>query len=51
MKERILRANDGAVDAKGRYWCGTMNDPEEKEPTNEGMLNRQLLFGTVDSCV
>jgi len=49
VKERILRANDGSVDAKGRYWCGTMNDPLEKEPTNEGMLNKLLRCGTVNT--
>lgn len=22
-----MRANDGAVDRQGRFWCGAMNDP------------------------
>lgn len=35
-----MRCNDGAVDAAGRYWVGTMNDPKVKEPTNEGVLFR-----------
>jgi sugar lactone lactonase YvrE len=28
-KDRRMRANDGAVDSKGRYWVGFMNDPLE----------------------
>lgn len=35
-----MRCNDGAVDAAGRYWVGTMNDPKVQEPTNEGVLFR-----------
>ncbi|KAF2717313.1 hypothetical protein K431DRAFT_255643 [Polychaeton citri CBS 116435] len=26
-KEERMRSNDGAVDSKGRFWVGTMNDP------------------------
>ncbi|KAL8918241.1 MAG: hypothetical protein Q9208_007469 [Pyrenodesmia sp. 3 TL-2023] len=39
-KAERMRCNDGAVDAAGRYWVGTMNDPKVKEPTNEGVLFR-----------
>ena len=35
-----MRCNDGAVDSRGRYWIGTMNDPKVKEPTDEGVLFR-----------
>jgi sugar lactone lactonase YvrE len=31
-----MRANDGAVDSKGRFWVGYMNDPLFKEPVDEG---------------
>ena len=32
--------NDGAVDSRGRYWAGTMNDPKVQDPSNEGVLFR-----------
>ena len=35
-----MRSNDGAVDSAGRFWLGTMNDPEEAEITNEAVLFR-----------
>ena len=36
-----MRANDGAVDAKGRFWLGIMNDPAvQSSLTNEGVLFR-----------
>ncbi|KAI4198771.1 MAG: hypothetical protein LQ346_002699 [Caloplaca aetnensis] len=35
-----MRCNDGAVDAAGRYWVGTMNDPKVQQPTDEGVLFR-----------
>lgn len=35
-----MRCNDGAVDAAGRYWVGTMNDPKVQSPTDEGVLFR-----------
>lgn len=35
-KERRYRGNDGAVDARGRYWMGTMRDPLVNEPTEDG---------------
>ena len=36
-KEHRNRSNDGAVDIKGRYWVGTMNDPTVvEEPGPEG---------------
>jgi sugar lactone lactonase YvrE len=31
-KERVMRANDGGVDARGRYWIGVMNDPLIEPP-------------------
>jgi sugar lactone lactonase YvrE len=31
-KERVMRANDGGVDARGRYWIGVMNDPLIEAP-------------------
>lgn len=35
--ERRMRSNDGAVDAQGRFWVGTMNDPTVvDEPIAEG---------------
>jgi len=36
-KEQRMRGNDGAVDAAGRYYVGTMNDPLVTEPSEEGM--------------
>ncbi|KAK4972534.1 rRNA-processing protein cgr1 [Elasticomyces elasticus] len=39
-KEDNLRSNDGAVDIKGRYWVGTMNDPPVKSPSDEGVVFR-----------
>lgn len=35
-----MRFNDGFVDAEGRFFAGTMNDPKVQEPTNEGVLFR-----------
>ena len=31
-KERVMRANDGGIDARGRYWIGVMNDPLIEPP-------------------
>lgn len=31
-----MRGNDGAVDSRGRFWVGFMNDPMVKEPVDEG---------------
>jgi sugar lactone lactonase YvrE len=31
-KERVMRANDGGIDARGRYWIGVMNDPLIEAP-------------------
>ncbi|OQO08662.1 hypothetical protein B0A48_06532 [Cryoendolithus antarcticus] len=39
-KEGRMRANDGAIDKKGRYWVGTMNDPTLVDITDEGVLFR-----------
>lgn len=47
-KEKRLRSNDGAVDAKGRYWITTMNDSEEgAEVTDEGVIFRLDHDGTL----
>jgi len=47
-KELTMRANDGGVDGRGRYWLGTMNDPPVKQPGPVGALYfacvRQLLL-------
>ena len=37
-KERAFRGNDGAVDARGRYWSTIMRDPLVNEPTNDGVF-------------
>lgn len=34
------RFNDGAIDARGRFWANTMCDPPEKSPKPEGSLYR-----------
>lgn len=39
-KEERMRANDGAVDSKGRFWMGTMNDFHVGECNPEGVLFR-----------
>lgn len=36
-KSDRMRSNDGAVDPKGRFWIGTMNDFWTGEPEAEGM--------------
>ena len=38
-RQQRMRSNDGAVDAKGRYWVGSMNDPPvtENKITDEGV--------------
>ncbi len=35
-----MRFNDGVVDAEGRFFAGSMNDPRVKEPSAEGVLFR-----------
>lgn len=35
-----MRGNDGAVDSRGRFWVGFMNDPMVKEPVDEGAVFR-----------
>ena len=40
------RFNDGAVDCKGRFWAGTMNEEEEKQKP-EGVLYRLDPDGAV----
>ncbi|OCK86056.1 SGL-domain-containing protein [Lepidopterella palustris CBS 459.81] len=39
-KESRMRANDGAVDSRGRFWVGFMTDPMVKDPVDEGILFR-----------
>ncbi|EOD52874.1 Calcium homeostasis protein [Neofusicoccum parvum] len=39
-KEKLFRGNDGAVDSKGRFFVGVMNDPLVKSPEPEGTLFR-----------
>lgn len=39
-KEERMRANDGAVDSRGRFWVGTMNDFHMGKPQPEGVLFR-----------
>ncbi|TVY71192.1 putative sugar lactone lactonase [Lachnellula suecica] len=39
-KDERLRSNDGAVDPKGRFWIGTMNDFWVGDPQAEGTLFR-----------
>ncbi|PNS21842.1 hypothetical protein CAC42_440 [Sphaceloma murrayae] len=39
-KVRRFRGNDGAVDARGRYFVGVMNDPLEGDIKEEGVLFR-----------
>lgn len=39
-KDKTMRANDGAVDSKGRLWVRYMNDPLVKEPVDEGILSQ-----------
>jgi len=38
-KDHRMRGNDGAVDKKGRYFVGTMNDPLVTEISKEGELS------------
>lgn len=35
-----MRSNDGAVDSRGRFWVGAMNDFNVGEPTGEGAMFR-----------
>ncbi|GES62427.1 calcium homeostasis protein Regucalcin [Aspergillus terreus] len=39
-KPHRMRFNDGAVDSRGRFWAGSMNDPKVKSPSPEGALYR-----------
>lgn len=39
-KTHRMRANDGAVDSSGRFWVEAFDDPEFKEPTDEGVVFR-----------
>ena len=35
-----MRFNDGAVDSRGRFWAGAMNDPKIAEVIDEGAMFR-----------
>jgi sugar lactone lactonase YvrE len=35
-KDKEMRGNDGGVDARGRFWASTMNDPLVTEPKAVG---------------
>jgi len=35
-KDARMRANDGAVDSQGRFWVGTLCDPQETPFAPEG---------------
>ena len=37
---KSMRANDGAVDSSGRFWCEVFTDPTIKDPGEEGKLFR-----------
>ncbi|KAF2500947.1 hypothetical protein BU16DRAFT_476345 [Lophium mytilinum] len=39
-KDKRMRANDGAIDSRGRFWVGFMDDPLIKDPVDEGVLFR-----------
>jgi len=39
-KANRMRFNDGAVDTRGRFWAGAMNDPTVTSPTAEGVVFR-----------
>jgi sugar lactone lactonase YvrE len=39
-KDKRMRANDGAVDSKGRFWVNTMCDPQVTSSAPEGALFR-----------
>ncbi|CAM1501034.1 Fc.00g101960.m01.CDS01 [Cosmosporella sp. VM-42] len=39
-KAHRMRANDGIVDSKGRFWVNTLCDPEVTAPAPEGVLFR-----------
>ena len=36
-RERQFRGNDGAIDARGRYWGTVMRDPLVNDPTDDGV--------------
>ncbi|KAK2761339.1 hypothetical protein FQN54_001861 [Arachnomyces sp. PD_36] len=39
-REERMRFNDGAVDSRGRFWAGAMNDPKFAEVIDEGAMFR-----------
>lgn len=43
-----MRLNDGAVDSRGRFWAGAMNDDNFTQPTDEGILFRLSPDLTLD---
>jgi sugar lactone lactonase YvrE len=42
-KEVMMRANDGGIDSRGRYYLGVMNDPQVRGKNREG-TSRTILF-------
>lgn len=44
-KPKKMRANDGAVDSKGRFWVSAVCDPEEASFKPEG-IRRLSLFSS-----
>ncbi|RPA83488.1 regucalcin like protein [Ascobolus immersus RN42] len=50
-QQERMRSNDGAVDSKGRFWLGTMNDFHCGEPQKEGILFRLQSDGSVDEVI
>ena len=43
-KENLMRANDGGIDCRGRYWIGVMNDPPLKAPGPEDKLKMNTTY-------
>lgn len=39
-KEAVMRANDGGIDSKGRYYLGVMSDPPLQTPGPEGTIRK-----------
>jgi sugar lactone lactonase YvrE len=50
-KEKKYRGNDGAVDARGRYWVGVMRDPLVNDPTDDGNARHNRWSDAADNCV
>ncbi|BEI85084.1 hypothetical protein CcaverHIS002_0504850 [Cutaneotrichosporon cavernicola] len=46
VDDKLVRFNDGACDAKGRLWIGSMTRPEKRDGTQRGELWRVEPDGT-----